>query len=672
MKSRESTYRSSAGDALSVRRRLVGLFRQVCAICTIVGLISCTDQVAPSTSNADIDWRYYGGEAGGSKYSALGDINRTNVAKLELAWSVQLGTPTDTGTQGCVQCWRAQTRHETTPLVYDGILIIATPFGRLLGLDPSTGQTKWVFDAEIDPNVMRVEGFTTRGIALWTDSDELSADGCRARVFFATTDQRLFAVNPVDGRPCRDFGRDGMVYLNTTAERERQNDSSSSVTSPPTVIADLVVVGSAIPKIIGREAIVGVVRAFDARTGEERWAYTPSGSTSDSNTVYGPQSRNHPPGGANVWSIMSADSARDLLFLPTSGPSPNFYGALRPGRNEYANSIVALRGSTGAVVWAYQLIHHDLWDYDVATQPLLLNYKHHGRDVPAVVVGTKSGMIFVFHRETGVALHDIREISVPASDVAGEDSWPTQPVSEFARDLHGGPLSPDSAFGLTQDDRRFCRDWMSRLRNEGLFTPPSEQGTLLWPGVWGGLNWDGLAWDPRRGLIIATVKRLAMAVTVRTVTPPSDLSRPLESDYVNATLEPLVSESGVPCSPPPWGYLIAIEVPSGLIRWRTELGQIPTLSHLKESKRWGSIMFGAPLVTGGGLIFVGATQDDMLRALDTETGKVLWQHRLPGGGQANPITYRHGGHQYVAIAAGGRAGIGTFGDWLVAFRIGRP
>jgi quinoprotein glucose dehydrogenase len=384
-------------------------------------------------------------------------------------------------------------------------------------------------------------------------------------------------------------------------------------------------------------------------------------------------------GGANVWSLISTDEARDLVFLPTASAAPDFYGGARSGPNDFANSVVALRASTGAVVWSFQVVHHDLWDYDVAAQPVLATIRQSGHEVPAVIVGTKSGMIFVLHRETGAPLLPVEERAVPSSDVPGEKTWPTQPFALHPPPLLGTKLAEDSAFGVDAEERAACREAIRSLRNDGLFTPPSFRGTLEWPGFWGGINWDGLAWDPERQRIVTVVKRVAMVVRLRhrgdqdtgwqAGAGRENVAQP--GTPYDATRMPLIATSGTPCTPPPWGSIVAVDLSDAdaSVRWSRPLGTVPWLRRFREYRNWGSIVFGGPLVTGGGLVFVAAGQDNMFRAFDVDDGRQLWEHELPAGGQAAPMTYVINGQQFIVIAAGGRAGIGSPGDWVVAFAL---
>lgn len=570
-------------------------------------------------------------------------------------------------------------RFEATPLMVGGMLYVSTPLNRVLALDPATGATRWTFDPHVDVTARYAEDLTSRGVSAWVDDMALSGGRCARRIFLATVEARLYALDAASGALCESFGDSGLVRLDLHAGLNgRQVETSQyTVTSPPAIAGDVVVVGSAISKGLRQEVASGMVRAYDARTGALHWSFDPVPRTED-HPAWGfwtPQAA-RTTGGANVWSIISADPERDLVFLPIGSAAPESYGGGRLGRNDFANSVVALRASTGDVVWSFQTVHHDLWDYDVAAQPVLVTLRRGGREIPAVIVANKAGMVFVLHRETGTPLLPVEERPVPASDVPGETTWPTQPFPARTPMLHGSLLTADSAFGISAADRTFCRERIAGLRSKGTFTPPSVQGTLVWPGYWGGINWDGIAWDPVRQLMVTTIKRLATVVQLhprgeelRTDRQPGIQYMPQQGTPYSMSRGPLVARSGVPCTPPPWGLLAAVGLADDSVRWRRPLGAVSFLASFPNSGSWGSIVFGGPLVTGGGLVFIGASQDDRFRAFDIDTGNLLWEYQLPAGGQAAPMTYRYRGRQYVVIAAGGRAGIGSPGDWIVAFAL---
>jgi quinoprotein glucose dehydrogenase len=616
----------------------------------------------------DGEWPAYGRDAGGSRYSELSQINRQNIKDLKIAWTYNTGAA---GVQGRSA---RNAAFEATPIFVDDMLYLSTPFGRVIALDPVTGTEAWSYDPKVDL-ARGYSEMTSRGVSTWAGASE------GRRIFIATIDARLIALDAKTGEPCKDFGRAGQVDLTEGMKIVDRGDYQ--VTSPPAIIGDLLIVGSAIGDNRGAELERGVVRAYDARSGALKWRWDPipvQEADPARKTWQGESAAR--TGAANAWSIISADPERDLVFIPTSSPSPDFYGGERKGDNRYANSVVALRASTGKVVWHFQVVHHDLWDYDVASQPMLITVRKDGRQVPAVAVGTKIGHLFLLHRETGKPLFEVEERRVPQTDVAGEQTSPTQPFPRLPRAIVPQRLTPDEVWGPTEEARNWCREQLKSLRNEGLFTPPSLKGTLVYPGNVGGMHWGGMSYDAGRGLIITNTNRLATVVKLI----PRDEYEKLRSNRDNNRLrgefgrqtgtpyamyrEPFLSPMGAPCNPPPWGALTAIEASSGQIKWEAPLGSIPQLAMIPQSREWGSLNLGGSIVTGGGLVFVAAAMDNFIRAFDVETGKEIWKAELPASAQATPMTYSAGGKQYLVIAAGGHGKLGTkMGDAVVAFRL---
>lgn len=586
---------------------------------------------------ADGDWPAYGRDALGSRFSPLTQIDRGNVASLAVAWTYHTGEPLPTADR--------RRSLEVTPVVADGVMYISTPLGKVIALDPVTGTEKWKYDARVDAG-LRFGDFTTRGVSLWRD-----------RVIFATTDGRLIALDRATGAPVKSFGRDGVVDLRARIRNAPFEVAEYEVTSPPAIINDLIVVGSAVADNNRTDAASGEVRAYDAATGASRWSWDPV-PQDPSDPAY-PQwegERAHRTGAANAWSVIAADPARDLVFVPTSSASPDYFGGERRGRNDYANSIVALRASTGKVVWHFQTVHHDLWDYDNASPPLLAAVKGQ----PAVIQTTKTGMMYVLNRETGAPIFPVEERPVPASTLPDERAWPTQPFSTLP------PLSPHAWNGATENDA--CRALMGGLRNEGIFTPPSLEGTLVMPSNIGGAHWGGLTFDPSRQVAIVPVNRLAAMVRIIPATGANldslrgersrlgyEDTRMRGTPYIMRR-KILFVPPGVPCTPNPPAALVAIDLATGAKKWET-----PILPNL-----------GGPISTASGLTFMAATIDRKMRAFDSETGRELWSADLPAGGKATPMTFLgRDGRQYVVIAAGGDGETWGASDAVVAFALPR-
>jgi len=620
-------------------------------------------------------WPYYGGDAGGTKYSDVSHITPDNVGRLEIAWTFRTG---ETG-EGYASA--GSLTFEATPVLWNGALYFTTGFNKAFAVDAVTGRGRWRFDAAIPRDYDYAE-VASRGVALWHDGDASAGAVCAHRVFFGTLTGRVHALDALTGRPCTDFGERGSVDM-TLGVRPTE-PGEYTITSPPAILDDAIVVGSAIGDNGAVELARGIVRALDARTGAVRWAWDPIPKDADD-----PASASWQPGSAertgagNAWAPLSVDAQNGMVFVPTSAPSPDFYGGERKGDNRYANSLVALNGANGKVAWHFQLVHHDVWDYDVASQPVLFDLERGGRRIPAVAQATKMGMIFVFHRLTGEPLFPIEERSVPQDGVAGEALSPTQPFSSLPPLVDHGPVTAGDAFGVTFFDQRGCRRAIEGYRSEGIYTPPSLEGTIVYPGYAGGSNWGGIALDPRRRLVVANVMQLPMIVKLFGRDEGERRRAAAELDdwggggmrgtpYVMAR-RMFASALDLPCTRPPWGKLVALDLDDGRIVWERHLGTIEDLAPGPVPNfEWGVPNIGGPIVTASGLIFIAAAADNYLRAFDLKSGAELWKGRLPRGGQATPMTYAIEGRQFVVIAAGGHgnAGIET-GDFLVSFALPR-
>jgi quinoprotein glucose dehydrogenase len=641
------------------------------------GYAAATRQVDVSGGGV-ADWPQYGRDQEGTRYTPLDQINRGNVAYLRKAWEYHTGDFSD-GSDG-----RPETTFQATPILVDGVLYLATVYGRVIALNPETGAELWTYDPGVDATVDRGE-FANRGVTYWRAAEAVQGQTCQRRILVATVDARLIALDAVGGTPCPEFGQAGQVDLSRGVDlgAHQANTREYGVTSPPVVLGDLVVVGSAIGDNRAATLERGIVRAFDARTGALRWAWDPipREPADPAFRTWAPGTARR-TGAANVWAQLSVDAARDLVFVPTSSPSPDYYGGERLGSNAYADSVVALRGSSGKLVWHYQIVHHNIWDYDLPAQPSLITVRKDGRDIPAVAQATKMGFLFLLDRETGEPIFPVEERPVPPSDVPGEQSWPTQPFPTRPRPLAPTTLSSDDAWGLSPWDRGQCRNLIERYRNDGIFTPSSLAGTIQYPGVTGGTNWGSVAVEPRRGWVILNMSRLPSVTglipraTLDAGTPevPDDasISKMEGTPYGLFRVPALLSPLGLPCTKPPWGTLVAVDTASGEVQWEVPLGTVRDLAPVPLPIRWGTPNLGGPIVTNGGLVFIAAAMDNYLRAFDLETGKELWRGRLPAGAQATPMSYRLGEdrRQFVVIAAGGHGRMGTdIGDSVVAFAL---
>jgi quinoprotein glucose dehydrogenase len=681
---------------------------------TVIGWLVAVSVAVATAQTGDDEWPTYGGNAGGQRFSAAKQIDRRNVAQLHPVWTYHTHALDShrTGSEA--------SSFETTPVLFHGSLYLTTPFDEIIALDPATGVARWRYQPllkDVDERYL----VTSRGVATWHGGD---TGDCAARIFAGTDDGQLVSVDAATGRPCEGFGEHGRIDLRAGLTR---NERQLHVTSAPTVLGDVVVVGSSIPDNTAVDVAKGTVRAYDARTGQQIWTWEP--------IPWGAQQK-VPTGAGNVWSTIAADPALALLYLPTGSASPDYYGGMRPGDGRDADSIVALEAKTGRKVWAFQLVHHDLWDYDVPSEPLLFTW--HG-NVPAVAVTTKMGMVFVLDRRTGIPLFPVDERPVPKSDVEGEVASATQPFSSLP------PLSPltmpTDGPNLDRDkaDADFCREQMAGLRYDGMYTPPSLKGSLVFPGAIGGVNWGSAAYDPGSGILYANTNRLPYFVQLIVRHPAfmEGVRQTLATEWALIVLNVvfvggailwlrrrkrwgsgwvgalvmLVSVSGLVCgtswirtqmlrstveyamrssfgddhSPqkgaPYQLYRHPIVDHNGLPCTPALWGTLVALNLQTGKMAWeqahgtqvpdkqtGSLSLGGVIVTAGGLVFSAGTREPLLRAYDAATGTELWKGNLPVSAQATPMTYEVNGRQFVVIAAGGHGLWGTkTGDAVVAF-----
>jgi len=636
--------------------------RLLLASAALLALAACSRPPAPAPA-PDVGWPFYGGDAGGQRFSSAGQITPANVKGLEVAWTYSTG---DLATHRDAL---ERAAFETTPILAGGRLYLCTPFNVASAHDPATGKALWRFDPKIDTTLRYPNSFNCRGVAYWRDPAAPANAPCAERVFMATNDRRLFALDAATGEACPGFGTAGAV--NAMPDAQLARPAGAQITSAPVVVGGVVVVGSSIDDNQRVHETSGAVHAFDAVTGALRWSYDPLSGAN-------PRIK---AGAANVWAPMSVDEARGLVFLPTSSPSPDFYGAERPGDAGHANSVVALNAATGQPAWAFQTTHHDVWDYDVPAQPTLGVVGYGGQARPAVIQTTKQGLIFTLDRQTGQPIIPVEERPVPQGGEVGEVLSPTQPFPIAPAPLAPNRIKADDAYGITPWERDACRKLIAGARNEGIYTPPSTKGTILYPFTGGGSNWGGIAYDARRGIAFVNTSSALHKVTLipkdrvageKKANPDVEIS-PQDGAAFGMRREMLRSPLGLPCNPPPWGVLSAVDMTTGKILWRTVLGTTRDLAPGSQffTKGVGTPNFGGPIVTGGGLVFIGAAMDNYLRAFDAASGKELWKGRLPAGGQATPMTYVWKGRQYVVIAAGGHAKADTKrGDQVVAFALG--
>jgi quinoprotein glucose dehydrogenase len=619
-----------------------------------------------------VDWPAYGGGIGGGHHTTADQITLDNVADLEIAWIHRSGDFREgviRGVEGYEGEAQVASAFIGTPVVVNDTLYYCTPFNRVFALDPQTGVERWMFDPEVD---MTDEHLTNcRAVSTWTDSAAgAENEACAERIVLGTLDGRIFSLDGRTGERCADFGNNGEIDL--TVGLPEHGAREYGITSAPAILGDTLITGAYVLDSFKTDVPSGVVRAYDVRTGEFRWGWNPVPPGMSEVDDDG----NYTTGTTNVWSTISVDPERNLVIVPTGNSSPDYYGGERGGNLDYySSSVVALNGTTGEVVWHYQTVHHDIWDFDIPAQPTLVDLEIDGKMRAAVVQVTKMGMTFVLDRETGEPLHPVEERPVPQTGaVAGEYLSPTQPFPVKPEPLHQLGISPDDAWGFTFLDKGWCRDALESLTTGPIYTPISEKGTVMYPSVLGGQNWGNPAVDPDRQTMVANTKHVPLVLKLLPRDQCGDVSDtgfPQHGSAYCASMEPLLSRFGAPCTKPPWGTLSAVNLSTGDIDWQVPLG---TLKH--QGAPWplslmkGGIEMGGPMVTASGLIFIGASADRRIRAFDITNGDELWSDEMPTTGNGVPMSYVSGGRQFVVIAAGGHfTAPSPPGDYLIAYSL---
>lgn len=607
-------------------------------------------------ANDDQVWDAFGGNQQAQKYSTATQITPENVKNLKRAWSIHTG---DVSSGPRSTTWGA------TPLFVNNTVYVGTPWYRIVAVEPDTGKTKWTYASGGSDGPPENQGLKNRGVAYWAATMPQSGQPCQKMVYIGTMNGELHGVDADSGKRCTGFGKNGVVDVN--AWQTKNVKWKIGLIQPPAVYRDTLILGWAGTDWVHKTENPGNVYGIDARTGALKWTF---------NII--PPDMEAQTGTANVWASISVDPETGLAFLPTSSPSPNYYGGDRLKEMPYATATVAVRAETGEVVWSRQLVHHDIWDVDTNSAPTLLDIQKDGQTIPALIQATKMGYHFVLNRNTGEPVWPIEERPYPASDVPGEVAAKTQPYVPYPEPTIPDTTPPVSKFA---DFVSFgeCSRWKARLRDEGRYTPPSIRGSISWPATLGGVEWGGGAVDPTTNTYVVNSN---MVPQIYTLVPrdeanklygdkdrgPGGYSAQKGSPY-GFKLENFLNMWGMPCWVPPYGTLSSYDMNTGKLLWKKPFGQVQKWGfYMPES--WGSITIGAPVITKSGLIFIGASMDSRVRAIDVKTGNVLWKHIVDSPAVGQPAVYTYKGKQYVVFAVGGN-GILTprLADQVVAFAL---
>ncbi|KQT42917.1 glucose dehydrogenase [Aureimonas sp. Leaf454] len=664
------------------------------------------------------EWQAYGRTGAGERFSPLAEITPQNVSSLEVAWQYHTGDVKQAGDP-------KETTFEVTPLKIGNRLFLCTPHQNVIALDADTGREVWRYEPEVKGE-LALQHLTCRGLSyrsaeaaaaalaasastagvpaepgtapsqaspaaipattgdpanLPVAASNAALATCSAKLYMPTADGRLIALDPETGHVCGNFGGgDGQIDLWTQMPNVKPGAYYS--TSPVVVANDRLIVGGTVLDNVSTAEQSGVIRGYDADSGALVWAWD-SGRPDRTEPL--PAGETYTPNSPNSWSISAVDEGLGLVYVPLGNQPPDQWGGDRSETVErFSSSVVALDTRTGALRWSFQTVHHDLWDYDVPAQPSLVDLDVGGARVPALVQPTKQGELFVLDRRTGTPVLPVTEVPAPQGAAKGDRTAPTQPKSNLSFDPPA--LTDRDMWGVSMFDQLACRISLKRLRYEGRFTPPSEQGSLIYPGNFGVFNWGGIAVDPERQIAFTTPTYLAFVSQLVPRENSSELyvqdqqfapggALPALNENFGAPfavkLNPFVSALGLPCQSPPWGYVAAADLTTGKVIWQHKNGTVRDQSPIPVPFRMGVPNLGGPLMTAGGVAFLSGTLDYYLRAYDVSNGREIWKARLPAGGQATPMTYQGSdGRQYVLAVAGGHGSLGTkTGDAVIAYRL---
>ncbi|MBB4442125.1 MULTISPECIES: glucose/quinate/shikimate family membrane-bound PQQ-dependent dehydrogenase [Rhizobium] len=616
----------------------------------------------------DGEWHQYGRTPFGQRYSPLDQITAENVSTLKEAWRYQTGDvkrPDDVG----------ETTYQVTPLKVKDTLYLCTPHNWAIALDAKTGKEKWKYDANSGMNPDR-QHQTCRGVTYYADPAVAAGQPCAERVYLPTSDARLIALDAADGKVCTSFADQGVLHLETGMRYNPAGYYYS--TSPPVAVAGKIIVGGAVNDNYSTEEQSGVIRAFDINTGALVWNWDSGNPDATTPITEGQTYTTNSP---NSWSVFSVDEALGMVYIPLGNQVPDQLGINRSDNVEkFSSSIVALDIATGQLRWVRQTVHHDLWDMDVPAQPALIDLtKQDGTVVPALVGPTKQGDIYVLDRRSGEPIIPIKEIPAPDGAVSGDHTSPTQPISDLT--FSPEPLQEKDMWGVSLFDQMACRIDFHRYHYEGRYTPPSLKGTIVYPGNFGTFNWGSVAVDPERQIMfgmptyLAFTSRLVPAADI----PPRGQDEKGSEQGLNRNdgapygvfMGPFLGLLKIPCQAPPWGYVAGVDLRTGKIAYMHKNGTVHDMTPLPLPFKVGVPGIGGPMLTKGGVAFLGAAVDNYLRAYDVTSGRELWQGRLPAGGQATPMTYMADDNkQYVVMVAGGHGSVGTKpGDYVIAYTL---
>lgn len=651
-------------------------FKIVIVGAAAVSLAACSSDFTPGPmAQKDQDWPIHSGDTNATRYSPLGQITPENVDQLKVAWTYRTGEMTRR-TKDAFD----RTKDSNIPIKIGNNLLVCTPFNRIINIDPIAGKEKWAFEPHVSLDMDAHDRLACRGVSYWRDDAAPEGEACAERVVMNTTDRRLISIDLRDGKPCQAFGVNGTVHIEPDMPLKTKHELTFFM--PPVIVSDSIVLGSAVEDNKRKKSPSGKIRAYDIRTGKPKWEWdmVPKDPSDPAYATWHNDSALE-NGSGNAWGFLTADPKNDLVFIPTSSASLDHYGVGRPGNNEHTESIVALRASTGELVWSFQTVHHDIWDYDVAPQPLLADVPYNGKTVPVLIQNTKQGYIFVLNRLTGKSIYPIDEKPFPKGDIPGEWYSPTQPIPRWPAPLRKLEISEKDAWGVTPWDKAECRNLIRKYRHGGIYIPPSEQGTIV-PWWVGGAEWPGPAYHPGRHVMVINTNRVfgvlrlikqtdldptkKKGIGINGATVMADTPYAIEKQQ-------LVASSGIPCTKPPFGALTAVDMTTGKVLWDVPLGSIEKFVPFKPKinmNGWGIPNVGGPVITDGGVVFIAATFDQRFRAFSLATGKEIWDVVLPADAQTTPITYSANGRQYVVIVAGGNGQLfNARGDYVVAYAL---